>query len=240
MSKADNSGTTVILVAGAFHTGFHTAPAARSIEQAGYNVVSCAPFTELTIASMANAADMIESAINDELQKGQQICLVLHSMAARPGCEALIRIISKNGTARESIKSLVMVAAFLTTNPADLPSLMNGDIETDPAKGVSTVKDPAYLFYNDMEPAATQPFVDAIQPLVHYAPLELSSELYKTIPGAYLFCEKDNIVPPSLQTIEADASGLSVVRLDTGHCPFVSQPELFVQTIDNVIAGSRG
>lgn len=77
-----------------------------------------------------------------------------------------------------------MVAAFLTTNPADIPSLMNGDIETDPAKGNTTVKNPAYLFYNDMEPTEAQPLVDAIQPLEHYAPLELSSELYKTISGA--------------------------------------------------------
>lgn len=101
MSKVENSGTTVILVAGAFHTGFHTAPAAKSIEEAGFNVVSCAPFTELTIASMANVADLIEPAINDELRKGQQICLILHSMAGRPGCEALDRILSNNETARE-------------------------------------------------------------------------------------------------------------------------------------------
>ena len=59
---------------------------------------------------------------------------------------------------------------------------------------------------------------------------------YETIPVSYIFTEKDLIVSPELQNkyialLEENGRKVDVRKLDAGHCPTVSCPDKFVETI---------
>lgn len=46
---------------------------------------------------------------------------------------------------------------------------------------------------------------------------------------------QDNVVPVDLQVKVAQDHNMQVVRLNTGHCPFVSKPEELVAVVDRVL-----
>ena len=58
------------------------------------------------------------------------------------------------------------------------------------------------------------------------------------VPFTYLFCEKDNCVPPFVQEINIEniGEGCRVERCDAGHSPYLSQINLVVN-LTKEIAG---
>lgn len=62
---------------------------------------------------------------------------------------------------------------------------------------------------------------------------KLTYPAYRHIPTSFIFCERDLIISPDLQRatisfLEGEKGGegsVTVVRLDTGHCPNVSVPQ---------------
>ena len=236
MSQPDRSKTSVILIAGAWHNTTHTASAIQLLQSAGYTAIGCHPYARNRI-SYEGDSQFIRSTINTELQKGQQIVLIYHSLAARAGCEAVNQILAADPSSKDKFVHNIWVAAFLTTNPADMPALFDGKVKMDMVTGLASVTDPASFFFNDMDAIAAKPFVDAVEPILNlYPPLELSSELYKKLPMTYIHCQDDNTTSPKLQEREAAENGMSVVSIKSAHVPFVSQPEAFVDTVVRIIS----
>ena len=62
---------------------------------------------------------------------------------------------------------------------------------------------------------------------------KLTYPAYRHIPTSFIFCERDLIISPDLQQatisfLEGEKGGqgsVTVVKLDTGHCPNVSVPQ---------------
>lgn len=70
---------------------------------------------------------------------------------------------------------------------------------------------------------------------------ELTHAGYKDIPVSYLFCEDDKCVTPTIQQTGIDGiekvSGrkVDVTRIKAGHCPNISQPEVTLAWILDVV-----
>jgi len=66
---------------------------------------------------------------------------------------------------------------------------------------------------------------------------------WKTIPSSYLLCEQDRAIPAEAQEAMVDAARelgaiVEIVRLDSGHSPFLSKPKETVEWIRGV-AGEK-
>ena len=61
----------------------------------------------------------------------------------------------------------------------------------------------------------------------------LTQVAYTNIPVTYLYCEGDQALPLAVQEMMVKQSGLSVqeLRCDAGHSPFLSQPDVFIESI---------
>ncbi|WP_316745742.1 alpha/beta hydrolase [Streptomyces sp. MK7] len=58
---------------------------------------------------------------------------------------------------------------------------------------------------------------------VHVTRQPVGAAAWQQVPSTYLFCAQDHGTPPRLQREFARRAG-SVVELDAGHHPFLSQP----------------
>lgn len=104
-------------------------------------------------------------------------------------------------------------------------------------------KDPD-IFYNDLPKDEQAYWYQQIQ--THsFATLQAptTGASWKTIPSSYLLCENDRAIPPQAQEAMIDAAkeegaNVEVVRLDSGHSPFLSRPKETVAWIRRV-AGEK-
>ena len=85
-----------------------------------------------------------------------------------------------------------------------------------------------------MEPEKAQPFIDGLAPQTPYEQAVISTE-WRNSKVTYLVCEEDESVLPEKQREIAREYDMQIATIDTGHCPFVSQPEKFVQVIDEIL-----
>lgn len=65
----------------------------------------------------------------------------------------------------------------------------------------------------------------------------LTKTAHTEIPVSYLYCESDQALPLSLQEAMVKHSGLRVqeLRCTAGHSPFLSQPDTFVERIQEAV-----
>jgi hypothetical protein len=93
---------------------------------------------------------------------------------------------------------------------------------------------PHHYFFNDISEAATQPFIDALEPAyyLHQVPTITSDNWWK-VPCTYVICEKDNAIPVPMQ--ETVSAGMQTVRLDLGHSPFCGHPEQVVDVLVKIM-----
>ena len=65
---------------------------------------------------------------------------------------------------------------------------------------------------------------------MNYFPQFLESEI--TVPKLYLLTERDQTIPPAFQEVMVQIGKFDkVVRLESGHSPFLSVPEKVVEAI---------
>jgi pimeloyl-ACP methyl ester carboxylesterase len=61
----------------------------------------------------------------------------------------------------------------------------------------------------------------------------LTQVAYTKIPTTYLYCENDRALPLAVQEMMVKQAGLDAqeLRCGAGHSPFLSQPDVFVESI---------
>lgn len=64
--------------------------------------------------------------------------------------------------------------------------------------------------------------------------------LWHQISRTFIVALKDEALLPYKQREEAEEQGFDVFELDSGHCPFISQPESFANAVDNIISEKIG
>ena len=89
------------------------------------------------------------------------------------------------------------------------------------------------FFFNDLSPedvAKYRPFVQKSAWRARCnADTDVTYDGWRHIPSSYLLCQKDKAIPAEMQEAMVAQEGSmfdDVLRIDAGHCPFISQPEL--------------
>jgi pimeloyl-ACP methyl ester carboxylesterase len=137
----------------------------------------------------------------------------------------------------EAVRHLLLVSSYLPEVGQSL-SAFGGEapapfLDIDPEGGTFTVRPDALAetFLQDCDPDIQRAAIDktARQSL---AVLEqpVQSAAWRHLPSTYLVCAEDRGTPAELQREFATRAG-SVVELDAGHHPFLSQPAAVVDLI---------
>ena len=130
----------------------------------------------------------------------------------------------------ESVRHLLLISSYLPEVGQSLSSFGGEEpapfLEIDPEAGTFTVRPDALVatFLQDCDPEIQRQAKDKTA-RQNLAVLEqaVQSAAWKQIPSTYLVCADDQGTPPALQREFAARAG-SVVELDAGHHPFLSQP----------------
>ena len=98
--------------------------------------------------------------------------------------------------------------------------------------------DPKNAFYSDLQPPEQEYWASKLQ---HHTVIAqktpLTKAAYTQIPVGYLYCENDQAMPLWLQHDMVKQSGVKVQEMScsAGHSPFLSQPDVFVDSIEKVV-----
>ncbi|KAK3053744.1 hypothetical protein LTR09_005023 [Extremus antarcticus] len=236
------SNTSIILCSGAWHNEHHIKPAVPALEKAGYSVIPRPLASALSKGGWDEDVAAFESAIKTELDKGQNVALILHSAAGPPGCEAVNNILSSRGAAQSSkIVELIFVASFIRDDERDAitANLFESGflrLGTGSDEGTLFAENGHRAFFNDMSVADAAPYIDGLGAQTAYASLGVTSEKWKEVSLTYMLCGQDNVAKPDVQEWVAKNHGMDVVRINAAHDPYVSQPEEFARLVDQILS----
>ena len=196
---------------------------------------------------------LISSTVQKYADDGEDIVIVAHSAGGATSTEATKGLSKVDRQARGQaggVVRLVLIAAFvpdvgptvvtLEQSRAIFPwVIFDGEIDyPDPrqAKGI---------LFNDLPDEEAESYAAQLQESAwrarHSAYTIVTYAGWKHIPCSYLLCRKDKTVVPEMQEMWiAQEGGMfdDVVRLDIGHCPFLSRPE-FVESFVRRAAGEK-
>lgn len=229
--------TSIIFVAGAWHTEFHVQPIVPYLEDQGYRVVPVKLRTSGHHDPLPTIQDNIEhirNVIKAEIDAGYYVCLLGHSLAGQSVAPAASEFLAGATTEEKArLVHIIFIASFLNATRATEGAQW---YTTDFTTLWVTVNVAYETFYNDMTPEAAQPFVAALDSNRAQMPPENISDLWKTqVKGTYFLCRKDKAVAPHLQILEAKENGMRLVELDMDHCPFVSKPRELAEELHKVL-----
>lgn len=231
------SKTSIIFVAGAWHTEFHIQPIIPHLEAYGYRVVP----TKLRTSSRHDPPPTIQDNIKHirdilkaEIDAGYRVCLLGHSVSGQSVAAAASEFLASATTEERSrLVHIIFIACFLNAIRATEGAQW---YTIDFATMWATVDFAYESFYNTMSPKAAEPYVAALDSNRAQMPLENIPNLWKTqVEGTYFLCRNDKAVLPDRQRPEAEENGMRLVELDMDHCPFVSQPRELTEEIHKVL-----
>ena len=185
--------------------------------------------------------NLISSTVESYADQSETIILVAHSAGGASATEAVrgLSVQDRRETGKPGgIERLVYIAAFapdLGVSPftheqvraAFYWALLDGEIDyPDPKLAVE-------ILFNDLSPGDVAKYMPSVQKSAwrgrHNASTEVTYAGWKHIPSSYLICQNDKVVIPEMQEMTVAQEGSQfddVVRIQAGHCPFISQPEI--------------
>jgi pimeloyl-ACP methyl ester carboxylesterase len=230
--------TSIIFVAGAWHTEFHLQPITPYLEAYGYRVVPVKLRTsegnQEPPPTVQENVQHVKSIIKAEIDAGYSVYLVGHSLSGQSVAAAAGEFLATASPSEAAkIVHIVFIACFLNpTRAMEGADWFTLDFTTLNA----TLKSPYESFYNSMTREAAAPFVTALDSCRAQPPPEHISDLWKTqVKGTYFLCKNDTAVLPERQRPEAEDCGMRLVELEADHCPFVSQPREFADELHTVL-----
>jgi pimeloyl-ACP methyl ester carboxylesterase len=146
-------------------------------------------------------------------------------------------VITEAVTADSGVAHLVYLCAFLLDEGESLLGAVGGvappwwDVRGDRV----LVQTPAEVFYNDVSPELTARSVArvAAHSLAAFDQPQTNAG-WKSVPSTYVIAEQDQAIPVFAQEAMAQRAG-EVLRMDTGHSPFLSQPEALAQLLRPIL-----
>lgn len=246
-SPSDISGMVaekppVILVHGAFASGFVWGHVAAKLQAAGHDVVTIdlpgRPANPMTPdkVSLDLYRDTVLTALNNATRPA---IVVGHSFAG-------IVIAAVAEQAPEKIKTLVFVAAYLPHDGDSLLSLAQQDhdakigphLTVDKEQGIAVVEYSARaeLFANDGPAPLKAKLPDLIldepaAPLV--TSVHVTDARFGQVDKVYVYTGLDQVISPDFQAKMVDRTPVRTsVTLTTGHLPFLTDPDGLAQAIE--------
>ncbi|KAI1845392.1 hypothetical protein JX265_005253 [Neoarthrinium moseri] len=183
--------------------------------------------------------------------QGKEVALIAHSAGGVPACVAT-QGLTISQRAKEGkpggFRHIIFLAAFaIPVRGYDLLQTLGGtwpdwQIAGEPyTKGhlIHLQEFAKDKFYNDLpDNEAQKQFEsllphsqDAFETPVNFIPADV------TIPKTYIICENDQALPVEVQReLVSQTPGLRAETLDTGHSPFLSQPDKCAELMRKVLA----
>jgi pimeloyl-ACP methyl ester carboxylesterase len=144
------------------------------------------------------------------------VIVVGHSYGGIPVTEAV--------AGATNVAWIVYLAAFQLAEGESLVGVIGDQLPTGYTGTLPPPDDPITMFYGDV------PVVDAEAAAARLVPQTIRSfnetvtaAAWRTIPSAYVICEKDQAIPVVLQEAMAERAA-TVRRLPSAHSPFLSMP----------------
>lgn len=231
---------TIVLLHGAFEDASVWDRTEQELQSQGFKTVAVnLPGRPGGPADVAPSLDSYRDTVLDAIRaEAAPVVLVGHSFGG-------MTISSVAETAPDRIRTLVYLAAYLPANGQALTDLSSHDagsqagaaFRIDGERGIASIAPEARagLFCNDCAPdvAAALPDQMVDEPLAPLAtPVTLTAARFGTVRKVYIHTARDQVVSPALQAEMVVATPVSQeLTLDTGHTPFLSNPQALAQAI---------
>jgi pimeloyl-ACP methyl ester carboxylesterase len=184
-----------------------------------------------------------EKQIEQAVDSGQKVVVVVHSYGALPANEAIQGLDwqSRQGNSQiGGVVHLFFCCSFIIPEGKSLWGALGGQdlpwyrvsedrLEVNPAN-------PADILYNDMPQHEVEAAIASLRPhsyLAFHSPCTYAA--WKVVPSTYLYCTKDASMSLSVQKkmVEDTAKGYPVKTetVDASHSPFYSVPTEMAQAI---------
>ncbi|KAK0644462.1 Alpha/Beta hydrolase protein [Cercophora newfieldiana] len=243
-----DSKPLIVVIPGGFHRPDHYSSIITPLRSLGYPVLSVPLVVcgDADISPGATPADDVK-ALHEQLlpllDAGHEAVVVGHSYGSMVAAASIQNQTKAERSSRGlagGIVGAVWIAGFAF--PARGKNISGGEEWMEPLPyqilkdGLLSLTDAAkLLFYSDLSPKAANTAFASIckfqsQKSLNAFPQFLESEI--TVPKLYLLCERDQAIPPAFQEVMVQVGKFDkVVRLESGHSPFLSVPEKVVEAI---------
>jgi pimeloyl-ACP methyl ester carboxylesterase len=159
------------------------------------------------------------------------VALVAHSYGGMPATEV-------TALRPDRIRQLIYLAAYLPQAGDSLYGIHGIPVPEDVTGMVAVPDDPIAMFYADVDPATAAAAAARLKPqsLRSWTERVEHADVGVT-PTTYLLCTNDQALPTSMQEAFA-ARTEQVIRLDSSHSPFLSQPQTLAVCIERAVLRS--
>ncbi|MDD7940270.1 alpha/beta hydrolase [Actinomycetospora lutea] len=228
------SGTTIVLVHGAWADGSCWSSVVEALQARGHTVIS-PQFPETSLeADVARLRQVLRR------QDGPTL-VVGHSYGGQ--------IATALGEDAPNVVGLVYIAAFGLDEGESIGQLLAQGPPT-PALGNLEIDDLGYAwlpeadfvghFAADVDPVKARVMHAAQQPLAA-STLEdvMGIPAWKALPTWYLVATNDEAIPPDAERAFAARMGATTVEVESSHVPMVSHPDAVVDLVETALAELR-
>ncbi|KAL2856743.1 Alpha/beta hydrolase fold-1 [Aspergillus pseudodeflectus] len=249
-----NTKPLLVILPGAFHTPESYRRITEPLLSKGYEVLavdylvtarSSEPDPNPTLSFTDDATALREKLI-PLFNEGGEAVLISHSYGSLPATHTAVgqTTVERNERGeRGGVAAVINIAGFAF--PARGRNIMGEESET-PAMPYQVVKNGTTHLQPTAKPlffsGLPQEEVDAewerlalkqTRKSMTDFPEYIESEIQ--CPKTYILCEEDQAVPPAFQEHMAGVGGYKVVRVKSGHSPFLSIPGEIVRIVEDVV-----
>jgi pimeloyl-ACP methyl ester carboxylesterase len=211
---------TIVLIHGAWHGPWCWDPLRSALRGSGWETT--APGLPSVPASAtsptAGLRDDVAALLDHVDHLDGPVALVAHSYAGMPATQLAALRPGK-------ISQLVYLAAYVPRAGDNLYGIHGLPVPDDVSGMVAVPDDPITMFYADVDRTMAAAAAARLKPQTLRSWTDRIDHVdVRATPRSYFLCKNDQALPTSLQETFA-ARADRVERLDSGHSPFLSQPQ---------------
>ncbi|KAB8211914.1 alpha/beta-hydrolase [Aspergillus parasiticus] len=234
----------IVLVQGSFQTPLVYDDLLTRLQDLGYFVVlsplpSCSDVDhdDFPTRTLADDALAITKVVEQLVEDGKTVVLVMHSYGGIVGSEAIPESLSYRARQTRGqeggVIHLFYYTAFLLGKGKSVLETFgespNNDVRAD---GRFFIRNGASTLYSDLPDAEVKLWESRlIAQSYRVQTTPVTRAAYEYTPSTYLVCDNDQAVPQQFQRAFARMAKAQVESCNTGHSPMLNQPGMLVQKI---------
>jgi len=237
---------TIFVVSGAYHAPEHYEKLKHHLETAGYVCKFASPRYSNPIdgkyaQSMDEEVEAVRKPIVNELEAGNDVVVVTHSMGTIVGCAALSGLDTKSRSASgktSSVKEVVCLAGVFLPAGHTVTELGGGEVSPQyyMIEGDTSLARPemsVQMYYHDIPAEEQQKYKGLLRPMtlgMWNWPLPDSITPIKDCSVSFLLCHQDQAWPYSMQEGHVKMLSDAGIKIrsevaESSHSPFLSLPQ---------------
>jgi pimeloyl-ACP methyl ester carboxylesterase len=229
----DTARTTIVLIHGAWHGPWCWDKLRTALRTSGWETTAphlpSVPMSETR--PTAGLHDDVAALLDHVDHIDGRVALLAHSYAGMPATEiAALR--------PEKVSQLIYLAAYVPHAGDSLFDIHGMAIPDDVTGTVPVPDGPIAMFYADVERATASAAAARLKPQSLRSWTERVEYVDVRPPTTYLLCNNDQALPTPMQEAFA-AQTDRVERLDSGHSPFLSQPQELAARLEHALLHAR-